>query len=63
MKPVVKIERTVAGDAFRYSRYVDGKSDYIVETPPVAVGKPPETLCDRDVELFRTNPKEIIGER
>lgn len=60
MYPVVIIERTAAGDAYRYSRFDDGRFDYIVDTPVVPVGKPLEILTARDVEIFRTKPETVV---
>ena len=61
MYPVVIIERTTAGDAYRYTRIVDQKVALAVETAPAPVGKPLEILDAGGVETFRLHPERLLG--
>ena len=67
MKPVVLIERTAAGDAFRYHRFGATRrgerpaSTDVVDTPTVEVGKPLIALAPDDVEWLRTDPKKFFA--
>ena len=58
---LVLIQRTTSGSAYRYTRFIERKSDVIVETQPVAVGAEMNALEPRDVELFRINPQALTG--
>lgn len=62
MKPVILVQRTAMGNAFHYSRIVDGKSTHIVETEAAPVGKPLVALEPFDVEVLRERPEQILGE-
>jgi hypothetical protein len=60
VKPVVLIERTSQGAAYRYSRFENRESTHIVETPVAKVGEPLEHLSPSDVEWFRSDPKRFL---
>ena len=62
MKPVVVIESTPLADAFRYSRFANGESTHIVETPSTPVGEPRVTLSAVDVEWMRNDPVTFFKE-
>lgn len=57
--PLVLIERTIYGAAYRYTRVVGGQGKEIVETEPMPVGAQPEALSRLDVETFRTEPEKL----
>lgn len=63
MKPVVLVQRTLAADAFRYTRFEDGKSTHVVETSPVSPKEPVMTLSAAHVEEMRADPKRFFGEK
>lgn len=60
MNPVVLIQRTTPGDAYRYSRIEKRERTDVVETPPVPVGKPLYVLSPDEVEQLRTDPKKFM---
>jgi hypothetical protein len=62
MKPVVLMQRTLAGDAVRYSRIEDGKVTHIVETAAVPPKQPVEFLDAKSVEEMRAHPKLFFQE-
>lgn len=62
MNPVVLISRTLAGDAFRYSRYAQRESTHISEFEPVPVGTVLPAFTPAEVELLRSDPDRFYEE-
>lgn len=62
MRPVVLMQRTLAGDAVRYTRVEDRKVTHIVETAAVPPNQPVETLDAKSVEEMRAHPKLFFRE-
>jgi hypothetical protein len=62
MRPVVLISRTLAGDAFRYSRYAQRERTHAAELSPVPVGTELPALSPADVELLRNDPDKFFKE-
>lgn len=66
MVPVVMIERTPAGDAFRYHRFGATRrgtppvSTDVVDMPQAKVGDPLEAMAPEHVEWLRTDPKTFL---
>ena len=62
MHPLVLIERTPAGDAFRYHRFGAARrgdrpvSTDVVDTPAAKVGEVLPALSPEDVEWLRKDP-------
>ena len=65
MNPVVLVQRTPAGDAFRYERWAHPPGQRFPEMTdalqlaPVPVGDSLPVLDPSDVERFRNHPKEF----